>query len=212
MSAADVQLKILEPMQRVYIPPRKMEPADEMAALRDYVEALQQFESSDLSYAWGRVRETHVKREWPQIGIFYKFANENRHDRNEVSGASRRHGNEPSSQELWERWKAVSRTLLAQEAVRRGVAWTLKCAILYDKKLPEQCDLREFTAAKESAARTKAKIEAGEKVVFKGRLLAPFTASNKELALKMYHNLQMNETRTQAEINHGVRDYADAAE
>lgn len=205
MSAHDVQLKILEPMQRVFIPPRKMEPADELAALRDYVEALQQFEASDLSYAWSRARETHVKREWPQIGVFYKFANENRRDRNEASGTSRGRGNEPSRAELWERWKAVSRSPLAYEAVKRGVAWTLKSAILYGKKLPEQIDLREFTAQKESAARTAKKIEDGERIEFKGKMLPPFAGNNRELALALYRGVQMQETRTQQEITYGVK-------
>jgi len=209
MSAADVQVKILEPMQRVFLPPRKMEPADEMAALRDYVEALQQFEASDLSYAWSRARETHVKREWPQIGVFYKFANENRRDRHEASGTSRRRGDEPTPAELWERWRTVSRSPLAYEAVKRGVAWTLKSAILYGKKLPEQCDLREFTAQKESAARTAKKIENGEQIEFKGKLLPPFAGHNRSLALSMYHNVQMQETRTQDEIKNGAPNSPD---
>lgn len=206
MSAADVQVKILEPMQRVFIPPRKMESGDELAALRDYVEALQQFESSDLSYAWGRVRETHLKREWPPIGTFYKFANENRRDRNEAGGVTGRRGNEPTRAELWERWKAVSRSPLAYEAVKRGVAWTLKCAILHDKKMPEQIDLHEFTAQKESAARTAKSIETGDPIERKGKELLSFSGSNKQLALGMYRNVQMNETRTQQEISYGVQE------
>lgn len=211
MSALDVQSEILEPMQRVFLPPRRMEAPDEQAALRDYVETLQTFGAEDLSWAWRRVRETHVTRSWPLPAQFFKAAAENRRDRKELSGGGRR-GDGPTSAELWERWKVVSRTPLAYEAVKRGVAWTLKSAVLYDKKLPEQIDLREFTARKESASRTAKMIENGEWIEFKGKLLHPFVGSNKELALRLYHGVQMNETRTQAEINYGVPEMCEAAE
>jgi hypothetical protein len=206
MSAADVQVKILEPMQRVYLPPRKMEQGDELAALRDYVETLQQFDGSDLSEAWRKVRETHTTRSWPLPSAFYKVANESRRDRNEASGGGKRRGDGPTPGELWERWKAVSRSQLAYEAVKRGVAWSLKCAVLYDKKKPEQIDLREFTTRKERAAKTKAMIEAGEPIEHQGKMLPIFAGDNKRLALSMYAHVQMNETRVQDEIRYGVRE------
>lgn len=208
MSALDVQNEILEPMQRVFLPPRRMEAADEQAALRDYVEALEQFGNEDLGWAWRKVRETHVTRSWPLPAQFFKAASENRRDRRESSGGHRK-GQGPSQTELWERWKSVSRSPLAYEAVKRGVAWTLKCAVLYGEKKPEQCDLREFTAQKESAARTRARIEAGERLEFKGRILPPFAGEDRLLVLSMYANIQMQETRTQAEISYGVKDTAD---
>lgn len=198
MSASDVQTEILGPMQRIFYPPRKMEPEDEQAALRDYVSALQDFPAADLSASWAFVRDSHPKTSWPIPSAFVLAAARSRRDRQASAGIGKR-SQESSQNERWDRWKAISRAPIAYEAVKRGVAWSLKCAVLHDGKRAEEIDLRALVIGKHSAERTVQAMERGEPVEFKGRWVQ-FTPENSGAALRMWAVLQERETETQAEI------------
>jgi hypothetical protein len=194
MSAQDVQSEILEPMQRLYLPPRNMDEGQQSQALREYVSALQNFEQADLNAAWCAVRDTHTTRSWPVPAAFIIAAKQARKYRNEA-GLGRNDAAAVSPEnDSWEVWKKICRSQMGRDAVQRGVAWALKCAVLHDKKKPEQIDLRELVSGKASAERTAAGIENGS---------VPMRAAYTSMALNMWHTLQMRETETQAEINYG---------
>lgn len=74
MALADVQNEIIEPMQRVYTPPARMDDDRARAALRDYGDALQGFNSAVLRQAWQNVRDSYTLRSWPAPGLFVKAA------------------------------------------------------------------------------------------------------------------------------------------
>jgi hypothetical protein len=193
MSAQDVQAEILDPMQRLYLPPRNMEESQQSQALREYVNALQNFEQADLNAAWCAVRDTHTTRSWPVPAAFIMAAKQARKYRNEAGLG--RSDNTPKPDDSWEIWKKLCRTQMARDAVQRGVAWSLKCAVLHDNKKPEQIDLRELVSKRASAERTAAGIEDGT-ITMRGAYAS--------LALSMWHTLQVREAETAAEINYGV--------
>lgn len=199
MSAAAVQAKILEPMQQVYVPPRDMAKSDQAAALRQYVGVLQRFDDADLDFAWAHVVETHPNRTWPVPSIFAAAARNAVKDR-VSTGKATRHGNAgDQAAQRWEVWKAVSRSRLAAEAAEMNVAWSLKCAILHDGKLPDQVSLTDLAAGKRSAERTATKIRSGEGIEYKGRILH-FTDDNAAAALSLWKAILQREPETQAEI------------
>jgi hypothetical protein len=83
---------------------------------------------------------------------------------------------------------------MAREAARRGVSWSLKCAVLDNGKIAQEIDIRELTMAKASAERTAAKIENGE---------IRFRDDVKIAALNLWQAQLQREAATQAEINYG---------
>ena len=197
MSANDVQNEILGPMQRLFYAPRKMEPEDEQAALRDYVSALQNFPAADLATAWAFVRDSHPKTSWPVPSTFVLAAHRARKERQAAQGGAT--GKPASQNERWDRWVAISRSPLACEAVKRGVSWALKCAVLHDGKTAEQIDLRALVSGKASAERTAAAIEAGRGVEVKGRTVQ-FKPNDAATALRMWDAIKLREAETQDEI------------
>jgi hypothetical protein len=199
MSAADVQTEIITPMQRLFYPPRKMEEADERAALVDYVQALQGFDAPDLKSSWNWVRDNHPKTSWPVPSAFVLAASRAKRDRQPGKHGAR--SGSPEGNERWERWKTVSRSTLAYEAVKHGVAWSLKCAILHDGKLPEHIALRDLVSAKHSAEKLADMIRRGDPGPFKGQTLK-FTGPDAATALSMWAGIQELETKTQAEIRY----------
>lgn len=193
MSAQDVQAEILDPMQRLYLPPRNMDEGQQSQALREYVNALQNFEQADLNAAWCAVRDTHTTRSWPVPAAFIMAAKQARKYRSEAGLG--RSDNTPKPDDSWEIWKKLCRSQMARDAVQRGVAWSLKCAVLHDNMKPEQIDLRELVSKKSSAERTAQGIKDGS---------VPMRSGYASMALNMWHTLQMRETETAAEINYGV--------
>lgn len=189
MSASDVQVEIITPMQRLFYAPRKMEPEDERAALLDYVQALQGFDGVDLRVAWAWCRDNHPKTSWPVPSAFVLAALRSRRDRAPAAKAGK--GAASEQNERWEMWKAVSRSPLAYEAVKRNVAWSLKCAVLHDGKKPDQISLAELVSGKHSAEKTAERIRRGE---------FNFTERDAATALSMWSTLLERETETQAEI------------
>lgn len=203
MSAQAVETEILAPMQRQFYPPKQNMPAnDQQNALRDYVTALQGFDAVDLKAAWVEVCSTHTKAAWPLPAVFVLAARGARKAR--LPEASVARSNRDDGNQRWEVWKAVSRSGLAREAARRGLAWSLKCAILHDGKTPEQVDLRALAIGKASAERTANAIQTGQPIHWRGQTLN-FTPDKASLALSMWDSILKAEAQTQAEINYGER-------
>lgn len=202
MSAADVQAEILDPMQRIFYPPRKMEPADEQAALRDYLTSLQDFPMADLASSWRYVKDTHAKTSWPPPAAFVQAASRARRDRAAATMAPR--SGQSESNERWDRWKVLSRSPMAYEACKRNVAWSLKCAVLHAGKLAEQIDLRELVSAKHSAEKTAERLRRGEPLVQDGKEIGVMRPGDAATALSMWAGLQEQETKTQAEIRYSA--------
>lgn len=199
MSAEAVQTEILEPMQRIFLPPRQMGETQQMAALRDYVAALQGFDAGDLHAAWERVRDNHPNRSWPVPSVFVVAARGARKERIPEPAHAPRHTTDGPPPGGWERWKEISRSPLASEAIRMNVTWSLKCAVLHDGKLAHEINLREIRAGKASAERTAKAIANGDPIEHKGRWLQ-FTPDNAAIALRIWKVLLSRETETQAEI------------
>lgn len=196
MAAHDVQREILEPMQRIYLPPRNYDEAQQSEALREYVSALSAFDATELNVAWSTVRDTHTTRAWPVPAAFVMAARQARKGM-QLHPAPRRGAS--CDNERWETWKAVSRSALAYEAVKRNVAWALKCAILHDGKKPDQISLPELVSGKHHAEKTAGMIRRGELIPFKGRTLR-FDDKQAATALRMLDAIASRETETQAEI------------
>jgi hypothetical protein len=202
MSDTDVQAEILDPMQRLFLPPRNMEPSQQAEALREYIKALCLFDAGDLREAWGAVRDTHTTRAWPVPAAFIVAAKQARKYRTDGIKDRNAHGQKCETE--WDVWVRICRTQMARDAVRNGVSWALKCAILNDKKLPEQIDMRELVSAKASAERTAARIKSDQPHHWKGRDIGTFSPDHAATALKMYAAILQRETETAQEINYGA--------
>jgi hypothetical protein len=202
MALADVESEILAPMQRLYLPPRNMDEGAQREALREYGDALQSFDRPDLQGAWKATRDAHTNRSWPLVSQFIKAAREYRRDRNDAGGAALVDGKKAETE--WDTWVRVCRTQMARDAVRNGVAWSLKCAILHDKKRPEEIDMREMVSAKASAERTAERIRKGQPHEWKGANIGVFSNGHAATALKMLAAIQQRETETAQEINYGA--------
>lgn len=198
MSAQDVQTEILEPMQRLFLSPRKMDEADQEAALREYVSHLQHFERQDLRVAWHEVVETHQNRSWPIPSQIIKAAKEAYRERASANKAPIRHGKSDHAV-FWDRWRVVRQSGLAKEAARLGVAWSLKCAIVNDGKEAGQIVLADLVEAKHRASQTAEKIDKGLPIDFKGRTLR-FTFKDGAEPMRLWKNLLVKEEETRAEI------------
>lgn len=198
MSAEAVQAEILDPMQRLFLPPRQMGANEQTAALRDYVAALQGYDGADLKAAWERVRDTHANRSWPMPSAFIRAASESRRDR--VPPQKGRLSSDENHTARRLHWEDVIRTPLAREAVELEVAWSLKCLIMNDGKRANQIDLTRLRRQKESALRTVERIKSGEEIPRpKGRSVR-FTPASAEAPLLLWDAQLKNEAATQREI------------
>jgi len=202
MSAYDVDVEILGPMQTIFLPPRGLSEEQQTASLKEYSRALEGFDAIDLKTAWNDVRDSHTTRGWPVIGQFVLAARVARKAR---VGDPPRHSDHrgDSSAARWLRWVACRSTQLAADACEKNVAWALKCSILSHGLLPDQISLSELFIEKAKAEETRDKIERGELVpsTVKGftRMLK-FSDENAAVALKMWQTLQIREEETQDEI------------
>lgn len=205
MSAQDVENEILEPMQRLFLPPRQMGQSEQIGALREYVAGLQHFSATELNVAWTTVRDTHMQRSWPLPAAFVMAARQARKYARDAAPEEppRRR---PGMGELgtWEDWTAAKTNPKAREAVRMEVAWAFKCAVLHDGRRPDEIDLAELRLGKNQALRTRQKIIDGAQCEWKGRKFY-FSADNRELALRMWETIEQRERETQAEINFARR-------
>lgn len=187
MALRDVEIEILEPMQRLYLPPRNMDEGQQKLALREYGNALQSFEASDLRVAWSTVRDTHTTRSWPVPAAFVMAARGARKERSDEL----RWAKAPKfKDDAWETWLKVRGFPVAFEAMKLGVAWAFRCAIL-DKKQVESIDLRALRYGKDSAERSAERLEAGE---------INLPEEHRKTALDMWHTLKIREEQTADEI------------
>lgn len=199
MSLADAEAEILNPMQALFLPPRNLDDAAQTAALRGYGAVLQDFDRGDLKAAWTEVVATHTTRAWPVPGVIVLAARKARKERAPTSGAGRVSSETTSHTERWKEWERVRAMPIARRAVDLGVAWSLRCAILNDGVTLHGIDLGAMQRAKESAARTAAKIEAGEFIYHRDRKIK-FSQDNAETALNMWRNIQVQNAETEQEI------------
>ncbi len=193
MSANDVQNEILDPMQRLFLPPRNMPDEQVSGALREYVASLQEFDGSDLRRAWETVRDTHTTRGWPVPAAFKMAAMQARKERKSLEPRVPHPFEKHSPSEGFDGWKSVRNTALAKEAVKMRVAWALKCAVLNDNKRPEHIDLKALAHAKSRAEATAARIQSGE---------LRFEPGIARTALNMWRTILIREAETEQEINY----------
>ena len=195
-----VETEILEPMQRLFTPPRNMDEGMQANALREYVSALNRYEPQDLSTAWASVRDTHTARSWPLPAAFILAARAAAKERNPKPT---RYDGKPSARALWLRWETISGSALADDAMARGVSWALKLAVLDGKGL-DQISLAQFEAAKASAEILAGRIERGEPIFHAGREfeMAP---DNAKSALDMWRTLLIRNAETDDEIRKATR-------
>jgi len=199
MSASAVQSEVLEPMQRLFLPPRNMDEGQQASALREYVSALDGFDTEDLRAGWKIVRDTHVTRSWPVPGALVNAARAARKDRQPVSvGASGHPFKRPMPSELWARWLEVRKQPVAKEAARRNLAWSFKCAVLDGTEIV-QIDLRDLAMKKAQAERTAQLIDTDQPVPWKGRMVK-FDDRNANTAMRMWRQIEAREIETQQEI------------
>ena len=131
MSDIIIREEILEPMQRLYVPPRSMEPAQQMAAMRDYMDSLRSFDREDLQAAWRTVRDSHQGRGWPLPSVFVLAARAARKERlpqaKEPAVNRFKHPEGEINRHVWRQLRS-SRT--ASIAMAEGWAWSLKAKVL----------------------------------------------------------------------------------
>lgn len=198
MSLAAVQTEILEPMQALFLPPRDMDAAAQTMALRGYGAALERFEAGDLRAAWGEVVCEHRSRAWPVPGVIVTAARKALKDRTGAGAPSRTIGS-VDARVRWQLWEHIRVTRLAADAADAGVAWSLKCAVLQDKKQAHEIDLAELIRRRNNAEETAHAIGEGAQVFHRGRALT-FSESARALALRMWTNQLRNESDTANEI------------
>lgn len=152
MSEQSVKDIILEPMHRLFLPPRKMEQADEIVAMRQYTDALKGFSDAVLKGAWVAVRDKHTKAGWPPVGAFVVEAK--RQAGGGMSGAQQRRSRAHAEAERrWSLWLSIRSSDLARRAAREGWAYALKMEVLEHGKSTEQIMVTEILAAGATAAR-----------------------------------------------------------
>lgn len=197
MSAIDVSEIILDPMQRMYLPPRmNMEPGEQAAALREYTDALQHADREDLHTAWRTVRNAHTRQSWPLPSALLKAVSDARKDRLGDKGSVSSKKQEQDRKD-WANWQRARSNNIGRQAVSLSVAWSLKCAILNDHKDPSAIDLRDLRRQKDSAEALAARLDAGE--IFPREHTGE--GSYDDTAKKMWRTLLIREAETQAEIN-----------
>lgn len=199
MSREDVQQEILDPMQRLYLPPRGFDDALLKNVLSEYVAALEHFTGPDLKVAWQRVRDAATARSWPVPGTFVAAAARARMDREAIAGTDQRSkAAKPAT--YWHVWERVRNLPLAHEAAEKGVAWSLKCAILNGAAVAN-ISIERLLQEHQSAERVAARI-ADNKPLFAsdGRNLGVMTGSNRQMALDMHRQLLLQEAQTAQEI------------
>lgn len=201
MSAVDVQNEILDPMQRLFLPPRKLADGEEQAVLLEYVRALEKFAAIDLKVAWQEVLETHTTRSWPLPAAFIQAARKARKDRLPETG--RHKTDKPTQTELWDRWKVIRASQMGRDAVRRNVSWSLKCAVLHDGKNVDEINIAELVIGKVKAEKTADLIDAGKPVEWQGRTLTlPTESAN--AAMRLWRGIMVKEEETQQEIRNAA--------
>jgi len=194
MSLENVQSEILDPMQRMYLPPRGFDETSQKELLREYASALQMFDRDNLTYAWRTVRDEHMTRSWPVPAQFVAAARAHRKTQTaDTKGAKR----ESEGNKRWQAWLDARRHEKARSAASNGVAWPFKCLVLNDGMLPDQISIAELLMHAKSASDLYERICAGEPTK-PGR--GVIRADLGDQAITMYRTLQQLEDETQAEI------------
>jgi hypothetical protein len=101
-------------------------------------------------------------------------------------------------------WNAVRLSALAREAARLGVAWSLKCAILWGNQRPEEIALTRLCREQASAKETADRIAAKKPLIQNGRALGVMNQKDAEIALAMWRQIGALEAETQQEITGGA--------
>lgn len=155
MAADDVKTEILAPMQRLYMPTKQISESetDKIAALQQYVSALEGFGKDALHAAWAEVRDKWVKLSWPPPAMFVQAARRAARV-GKTSLQTRNEERNAEKQKRWARWLEVRTSELGLGAARDGFAYGLKMAILEEGKTADQISVAEHLAESAQARRT----------------------------------------------------------
>lgn len=193
MSDQAIRDEIIDPMLRLFSPPRAMDEAQQIAAMRDYMDAMRGFTRDELQAAWRDVRDSTQARTWPPIANFVKAAaGARKHQRTTATDA----GNGPRHKydtdgwkaHFWANWKAIRHTEQAKTAARDGWALMLKSAIL-DGIPPVQIEPHALQRKAERANRLHQIIEAN------------LDFPSRDTVLKMWDGVLRSRAEVEAEIN-----------
>ena len=193
MSDNAIRDEIIDPMLRLFSPPKAMDEAQQIAAMRDYMDAMRGFSRNELQAAWREVRDTTQTRTWPPIAVFVKAAAGARKHQKTVAGTETvtgpRHKFDDDGWKayFWANWRHIKYTMLAKEAARDGWALMLKSAILDGIPL-SSIEPHAMTRKVERAVKLATIIEENQNF------------PNRETALKMYHNLLISRQAVDDEI------------
>lgn len=200
MSRQDVQIEVLEPMQRIFLPPRQYDEAGIKSSLEEYARALEHYCDTDLRAAWGTVRDTHQNRSWPLPGAFVFAASKARMEREFIAGETKQKEKHKGGESPWRVWEQVRHGQKAHEAAQLGVAWAFKCAIMSGVE-PNFIDLDRLVRDKAQAGVTFNRIE-NDKPLFArdGREIGIVRGPSKDLALSAFRGLVISEAQTAQEI------------
>lgn len=189
--------EIFAPMQAMFRPPHFDQPeTDQMTALRSYTRALRGFDSPTLRAAWTAVVQDWKKPTWPLIGVIVAACRE---AQKSLRGpqAARTKDTFTARRLAWDKAKTER---LAFVAAQNGVAWSFKCAMLYDGKRPEQINIPELKRQKMEATSTKDRIEGNESHFWNGHNIGMLEGDDKQNALVLWAGLERSEQITADEI------------
>lgn len=196
MSEQAIRDEIIDPMQRLFIPPKNMEGDQQALALREYMDALRGFEREDLRAAWHTIRDSAVARSWPPIGAFLKaalLAKRERQTKMEETNQGRTAPLHRFDMDGWrahffENWKHIKHTPLAQAAAKEGWALMLKTAVFDGLPLAE---IRP--------AQMVAKVERAAKLA--GIIEADLEYPERAKVLDMWRNVLITRAEVEIEIS-----------
>lgn len=138
MSETAIREEIIDPMQRLFLPPKTMSAEQQALALREYMDALRGFEREDLQAAWKVARDSALTRSWPPIAVFIKAAYQAKNLRHSARHDEDRNRTTPNHRFDTDGWKAYWRANwnylkfqpIAKEAARDGWCLMLKTCVL----------------------------------------------------------------------------------
>ena len=194
MSVEAVNRLILEPMQRVFLPPRNMSEEDIQAALRPYCDVLSAFRDEDLEKGWAAVLGAHTTRAWPVPGVIAAAC---RHARGDRTAPQSRYSDNANS--LWSAWLDARKSDKALRAADAGVAWSFRATIFGGVPL-SQISIDRLIQDSHRAAATAKRIQDGQSHFWQGRDIGAFDPSLASVAIALYRSLMDKEDITAAEI------------
>lgn len=195
MSEQAVKNAILAPMQRLFLPPLRMDENQQLIALAEYVESLQQYSEEILQEAWRRVRDSYLKGSWPAVALFKNEARKYYAEKFPQERNAKAQTVDDSWTKSWKNWEKVRLTPQAAYAAREGYSWSLKCKVL-EGAAPGSITMSDLAAGHMRALRLYDQLT-NEDGLVNGK---PMKFVDRELAISMYRNIMVREAETAQEI------------